>query len=226
MIRPIEHLNSALDWILDHVMDWRLRIDTGGYKHMTVEGHVQYGTLPYRGSMAVLRALHGVAGRVLVDIGSGKGRFLCCAAQFPFAKVVGIEYDKELCDLSMRNVINLRRKVCDIEVVNCLAQEYSYRSGGFYYLYNPFSADILKQVVYRIGRERSGSVVLIYVNPRHENVLQEFPWLERYDFWDRGTHGIRGRDGGTFQVSFWRSRGVAGNDRRTESTSENVRAGC
>jgi SAM-dependent methyltransferase len=200
--------NSLLDWVLDHATDRRLRIDTGGYKHMSEAGHVHYGTLPYRGSMAVLRALPDVTGRTLVDIGSGKGRFLCCAARFPFARVIGIEYDRELCEVSLKNARSLRLRVCDIEVVNCLAQNYSYGSGDFYYLYNPFSAEILRRVIERIGTERTGPVVLIYVNPRHEAVLHEFPWLERYDFWDTGAHGIRGRDGGRYQVSFWRSRSV------------------
>jgi SAM-dependent methyltransferase len=186
--------------ILDPVTDRRLGIATRGFKNVAVEGHVNYGTIPYRGTMAMLRALQGVAGKVMVDIGCGKGRFLCCAAQFPFAKVVGVECDEELLSQGRRNVSTLRHKCCEIDIVSCLAEEYSYEAGAFYYLFNPFSAQILERVVARIGRERTGPVVLVYSNPLHDDVLQHFPWLERYDSWGRGRHGL------WCEVSFWRSR--------------------
>lgn len=200
MIQQIARLRRVPDIFLDEMMERRLGVATRGYKDVGTEGHVHYGTVGYRGSMAILRSLGSVEGKVLVDLGCGKGRFLSCAAQFPFAKVIGVEYDRELFEQAVRNAKNLRRRICDIDIVNCLAQDYAYRSGSFYYLFNPFSAEILRQVVEKMGRERAGPVVLIYVNPRHEGVLGESQWLEKYGSWHPRSHGI------LYGVSFWRSR--------------------
>ena len=200
MMNVLDRLRRVPDRILDGIVERRLGIATRGYKDVGVEGHVHYGTIGYRGSMAILRSLNDTAGKVLVDLGCGKGRFLSCAAQFPFAKVIGLEYDKELWEVGLRNAGRLRRRVCEIEIINCLAQEFTYGAGSYYYLFNPFSAEILLQVIGKIGRERTGPVVLIYVNPRHDYVLHGIPWLEKYDSWDRGRHGV------WYPASFWRCR--------------------
>ena len=94
----------------------------------------------------------------------------------------------------------LRRRKCELSIFNCLAEEYRYGAEHCYYLFNPFSAEILRKVLGRIETARKTPVELIYVNPRQEGVLKETCWLEKDDEWEPGTHGIG------YQVSFWRSR--------------------
>jgi hypothetical protein len=43
-----------------------------------------------------------------IDIGSGKGRVLLLAAEFPFRKIVGVEFSPELHATAQRNLTRLR----------------------------------------------------------------------------------------------------------------------
>ena len=200
MTIDVKRLKRIPDRLVDEVFEHALNIQTGGYKDVRVEGHVHYGTIGYRGSFAIVRKMGNVSGKVLLDVGCGKGRFMACAAQFRFSKVIGIEYDEELYELARANVRKLRRRRSELFVSNCLAEEYAYGSEHYYYLFNPFSAEILRTVLEKIGKSRKAPVQLIYVNPRQEEVFKEVSWLEKDDEWGPGTEGIG------YRVAFWRSR--------------------
>ena len=47
---------------------------------------------------------------VLVDLGSGKGRVLLLASEFPFRRVVGVEFSQELNEIAERNVALTRQR--------------------------------------------------------------------------------------------------------------------
>jgi SAM-dependent methyltransferase len=64
---------------------------------------------------------------VFIDLGSGKGRaVLEAAANYPFARVIGVEVAKELNDVARRNVERTTRRLrCrDIELVRADLREY------------------------------------------------------------------------------------------------------
>jgi SAM-dependent methyltransferase len=190
-----------LDRILDEIYDRRLGIRTSGYLEPSVVGHVHYGTISYRGSFAILRAVAHGPEDVLVDVGCGKGRFLYCAAKAGFRRVIGIEYENCLFDIASANVRLMRGFRERVELIHGRAQDFSYRDGTVFYFYNPFDADILRCVIDKIGAERRRPITCIYVNPRHEAVLAATAWLERYDHWQpRNPPSI------WCAVSFWRSR--------------------
>lgn len=43
-----------------------------------------------------------------LDIGSGKGRVMLVAAEFPFMKILGVEYDPDLHEIAARNILAYR----------------------------------------------------------------------------------------------------------------------
>lgn len=58
-------------------------------------------------------------GYTFVDLGSGKGRVLLVASEFPFHKIIGVEISPELTALARRNIASYRgaQKCRDINVV-------------------------------------------------------------------------------------------------------------
>jgi len=101
----------------------------------------------------------------LVDLGSGKGRALIIAARMGFRRVIGVEFAAELVDIARRN---LAITGAGAEVI--LETRVNTRSGGplGIYLYNPFSAEIMRKVAAQLdGRsEETGWLISIRVASR------------------------------------------------------------
>ena len=105
---------------------------------------------------------------VFVDFGSGKGRALMLASEFPFRRIVGVEFSPELTEIARRNLGSYRseRRRCeDVELVCTDAVEYEIPDDPVVlYFYNPFDEPVLRRVLARIrasleARPRPGFVV-------------------------------------------------------------------
>jgi hypothetical protein len=98
---------------------------------------------------------------VLVDLGSGKGRVLLLASEFPFRRVVGVEFAKELNEIAERNVAlyGSVRRCDDIRTVTADAADYVLPEEPLIlYLYNPFAPEVLRRHLERNrGSLESGS---------------------------------------------------------------------
>jgi SAM-dependent methyltransferase len=99
---------------------------------------------------------------VFVDLGSGKGRILLLASEFPFRGVVGVEFAHELNEVAERNIAlsaNHRRRCHDVRTVTADAAEYVLPEGPLVlYLYNPFAPEILRRILeHNRGSLESGS---------------------------------------------------------------------
>ena len=122
-----------------------------------------------------------------MDIGCGKGRVICCAAQYRLKEVIGIDYDKRHCDDAERNIKSLKQKKTYIRVFNVLAEQYDYTVGTIFYLFHPFSEDVLKQVMYKIKDSLLSNkrrIRIVYVNPKYENLLENIEGIEKLDAWE------------------------------------------
>lgn len=89
-----------------------------------------------------------------VDIGCGKGRVLLIAAEFPFQKIVGLEFAPALSEIARRNLRQYRgapRRCTNIEVVTGDALDYELGcEAQVLYFYSPFTPDILDRFVDKI----------------------------------------------------------------------------
>lgn len=66
---------------------------------------VRYQTLTAETGTRLLRELAiPYEDFVFLDLGSGKGKMLLVAAQFPFRRIVGVEYNERLHDTAVRNI--------------------------------------------------------------------------------------------------------------------------
>jgi SAM-dependent methyltransferase len=129
-----------------------------------------------------------------VDFGSGKGRVLLLAGAFPFRRVIGVEWSKELHEVARRN-LNVYRgpRACHYTESYCMdARDFPIPSGKtVLYFFNPFKHEIMSRVLHNIKRSFDTDpreIILIYMNPRFKRILDRADFLERTA--DRGWFAV------------------------------------
>lgn len=89
-----------------------------------------------------------------VDFGCGKGRVLLVASEFPFRRIVGVEFAVPLADVAKRNVLRYRsraQKCGDIAVTAMDAVQYELpEEPEVLYFYSPFPPAVMEQVFQNI----------------------------------------------------------------------------
>jgi hypothetical protein len=122
-----------------------------------------------------------------IDLGSGKGRILLIAAEYPFRKVQGLEIALELHREAKHNISRYHhpsQRCAIIESVNIDALEYAFPEGNLIlYLFNPFLPEVLKKVLMNLESswaQRPRHVIVILVNPAFGSVVEERPFLRLY----------------------------------------------
>ncbi len=117
-----------------------------------------------------------------VDLGSGKGRALLVAADFPFRRILGVELDPELCRIARANVALKPEWTARISVLQQDAATVVYPEGPLVvFLFHPFFPRILRRALANLERQLRHSpreTWLLYANnPRFTRVLRRFPFL-------------------------------------------------
>lgn len=86
-----------------------------------------------------------------IDLGSGKGPVLFLAAQYPFRRIVGVEFARELHQQAVENIASFRhsgRRCTDIASVHMDAKDFPFPEGNLVlYLFNPFPPRILQSAL-------------------------------------------------------------------------------
>lgn len=116
---------------------------------------------------------------VFLDLGSGKGKALLLASSFPFKRIVGIEFARELHEVALRNIAIYRnpgQRCRDIALMCQDAMEYEFPEEPlFVFLNNPFGPAILGPVLANLRRSLQRAprpTVVAYVNPLHGQVME------------------------------------------------------
>lgn len=115
---------------------------------------------------------------VYVDLGSGKGRTLFIAAEFPFREVIGVELSRRLYEQSSDNIRSFRwrrRRSGPISAVHGDAKEFAFPDAKIVlYLFNPFgpstTAAVLRNLDDSMRRHRR-HVVVVLLWPRYSDLL-------------------------------------------------------
>ena len=114
-----------------------------------------------------------------VDVGSGKGRVLLVASEFPFARIQGVEFSRPLHDIAMRNVqrYSSRTQQCkNVEPIHGDAIEYEFpRSPLVLFMFNPFRPAVLAPVLRNLEAsiaERPRDVLLLYTAPFYGELVE------------------------------------------------------
>jgi len=91
-----------------------------------------------------------------IDIGCGKGRVLLVASEFPFRKIIGVEFALPLAEVAKRNLVSYRstaQKCRDMSVIAMDAVHYELpEEPEILFFYSPFPPAVMEQVSQNIER--------------------------------------------------------------------------
>jgi SAM-dependent methyltransferase len=91
---------------------------------------------------------------VFIDLGSGKGRALMLASQFPFKEIIGVELSADLHDVACRNIQIYKKQEpvsCEIRSVCADASRFDIPLEPIvFYLFNPFDEQVMNAVLANI----------------------------------------------------------------------------
>ena len=121
-----------------------------------------------------------------VDIGSGKGRALCVAANKGFKKVTGVEFSGKMCDAARINLVHTKKRlpllqytVHNVDAVDFVIPD----DTDCIFFFNPFDDIIMAQVVdnIKISLEKiPRDMAVIYANPLYNDLLFTIGFSEKY----------------------------------------------
>jgi SAM-dependent methyltransferase len=138
----------------------------------------------FREMMAQLPS--GLSRFVFVDLGSGKGRVLLMASDYPFRRIVGVELLPELDRVAQENIRQYKspsQRCATIEAICADARGFEFPDDPLVlYLFNPLPEDGLMQVMESLSRsleQNPREVWVVYHNPILERVLASNLVLER-----------------------------------------------
>jgi hypothetical protein len=124
-------------------------------------------------------------GFTFIDLGSGKGRTLLMASNYPFRRIIGVEFLAELDTIACQNIARYhdeQQKCFALESHAGDARDFAFpEEPTVLYLFNPFPEHILLAVLANLGNSWSNSPRPIYVayhNLVHERVFAAQDWLQ------------------------------------------------
>lgn len=159
----------------------------------------------FRDAVALLGIRH--EDYTFIDLGCGKGRALLLAAEFPFRRMVGVEFDPVLAGIATANIARhpaTAPRAADIEVLCEDAASYDFPPGPILlYMYNPFEAPVMAKVADSVRRSLAREpreLVLVYFTPACTQPWDEVGALSRVDgsvdpaiYTNHGSTGTAGR---------------------------------
>jgi hypothetical protein len=187
-------LRSVVGEARCRAFDWRHRVRTCGtaeLKGLTIAGeNVNHGVFYHPSHpkflFEVLGALNIDYSRyAFVDLGSGKGRVLLVASEFPFLSIVGVEFARELNEIACENIRSYRsttQKCGKLQSLHADAAEFEFPPVPLViYLFNPFGPGVLVPVLRNLQRSLGSQprdAVLIYIAPFHGDLVEQETMLK------------------------------------------------
>jgi SAM-dependent methyltransferase len=117
-----------------------------------------------------------------VDLGSGKGRTLLMASEYPFRRIIGVELLPALHAAALDNIAQYKhepQKCFALEAVCGDAARFPPPEGPLLiYLFNPLPEPALRKVQANLAeslRRRARPIYVLYHNPQLERVFAESP---------------------------------------------------
>lgn len=166
------------------VISW-LELDTGHTHDLYTVNY--YGIAPslFRGVMTRWLSIAGkpsLSEYIFIDLGSGKGRAVLLAAELPFKACLGVEMNRSLSDISQHNMgvwMAANKAQSPMTAICQDAAEFVFPDTRcVVYLFNPFTAQLLKKVIANIAgafANRPGELDVIYVNSEFASTLANHP---------------------------------------------------
>lgn len=117
-----------------------------------------------------------------IDIGSGLGRPLLVAAEYPFKSVIGYELSPSLHEGAMANIDRTREALGHRTVaasVHANALEADWPGGSrLFFLFNPFDREFMQRFLQRVQSTADPGTrhYMVFLNLKHPELLQHYPF--------------------------------------------------
>jgi cyclopropane fatty-acyl-phospholipid synthase-like methyltransferase len=189
-----ERVRACEDWWFDtsrHVQTSGLvqRPRAAGQIVGEIRDSHMYGPVRVANAHAALRdlPLTDYSKYTFIDVGSGKGRVLFVAAEYPFRKVMGVEFSNALHDDAVANLKRYkfpRRRCTDIEPVHADAREFEFPNDNLViYLFNPFGDEVMERMLENLERSlkrHPRHVIVVMLWPEHSDVVERMAIMRVY----------------------------------------------
>lgn len=136
---------------------------------------------------------------VFVDLGCGMGRMVLRAAEYRFAKVIGVELSSGLIAIAERNLERNRDRLrCrNIELIHADVTAYELDdSVTVVFFNNPFTGEIFQAAIDNLRRSlerRPRRLRIVYRHPTEHERLLATGWVRAVSQWQKGAWRGRGR---------------------------------
>jgi SAM-dependent methyltransferase len=122
---------------------------------------------------------------VFVDFGSGKGRALLLASEYPFRKIIGVEFAPELHEAAQANLARYHSATQQCRAIELYCQDATEfvlpAEPAVLYFYNPFDATVMRKVLANIRASLAvhpRPVFLLYCNHLHRDLIAQYGFVE------------------------------------------------
>ncbi len=118
-----------------------------------------------------------------IDLGSGKGRTLLVAAEYPFRQVAGVEFSPEMHAIATANIRKCRKrfKCGDVASFHSDAATWTFpKENMVVFLYNPFDENVLRLVIDNLRKSTGSdkSIYILYFHPVASEVIENSGFIE------------------------------------------------
>lgn len=189
-LTPVAMRNRLRFWG-DRRFDQKYGVDTAGFvslKTLEISSPSLAHASPY--ATADPSHLHEMLGRLnedfskfaFIDIGSGKGKALFLASEYPFREIVGVEFSEKLHEVAARNISRFRSRKQRCFKIECrLGDAAQFRfpmSDCIIYMFNPFRGPVMEAFLSNLRRSGVNGYVL-YLNPKCGPMLDSMPIFQK-----------------------------------------------
>ncbi|MBI1179533.1 MAG: hypothetical protein GC201_03180 [Alphaproteobacteria bacterium] len=182
----------GVNWTRDADFDERYGVDTARPVEVSeLREDAEAARFAHRYQATSVEVIRSVIGSLgidferysFIDYGSGKGRVLLVASDFPFRRIVGVEFSRQLHEICRANIARYRgdgQRCFDLESVHTDAGTFAPPDGPLVcYFYNPFGRDLMARVAATLADRaaRDGQPVLaVYVEPELAEAFSADRW--------------------------------------------------
>jgi SAM-dependent methyltransferase len=184
------YCTSLLNRICDRSWETYFNINTLGGAPSPHADANHYGYLAYHTYFSIFDHLKLQSTDVVADLGCGKGRVSCLAAQYKIAASIGVEIDPPLWQQAEANGARMKHRRSPLRFVCQSAVDFNYDPVNVVVMFHPFGSETMRAVLGRweeslLRRPRPFRVV--YGNPILSPLLAAKPFLQLYECWNPGT---------------------------------------
>ena len=151
-------------------------------KHLSQKGiDISHATIYMPASYDLLEKIFSYANiksfNHFVDIGCGKGRAMCVAANSGIKKITGIDFSKELCNAATINLAQTTLRFPDLQfkIINNDAFYFEIPvDADCIFMFNPFDEIIMSGVINNIEEsieQNPRKITVIYLNPLQKHLF-------------------------------------------------------